>query len=479
MTRYSGSKEAEEFGCYGLVGGFARNLYTHALFSAEACTADDGPFYCTSCFSDAVVRKCTEKKDHFAHKSRLSPVYEGGEGNLHFKCKEEICKALASLVPEGKWETERTIDPNKRLGTPELRPDISGRINGKPVAIEVQASVLSLSKIIKKMEAYTKLNINTIWVVPLTEQLGSLPYRPRLYERYLHSMYYGRIYYWTLGNGVEVDTVHLGIAGRHVEYKEWYEEGEFKTGGDYFKPYKIIKTPVYGNIASIFHEFEPHMRSEFIPENVRKSVPQCLLWKDSFSTWWNTNEEDKYTAEYFEDAYFDIRLPVSNIDASGFSYQPIRNTFHPFRSLVVAQWAVFFDSMGIKYEYKKEKYQLEGSAFVPDFWLPQVSMWAEVGDGVLSEADCQKCQQLCNISGERCLLLEGPPRCRPYWGLAPDKEDEFYSDTDYLLTSEYLHLENRFYCGTGCPREALATGNDFDFGDDYIAAVKESRLLLA
>ena len=135
--------------------------------------------------------------------------------------------------------------------------------------------------------------------------------------------------------------------------------------------------------------------------------------------------------------------------------------------------------MGIKYEYKKEKYQLEGSAFVPDFWLPQVSMWAEVGDGVLSEADCQKCQQLCNISGERCLLLEGPPRCRPYWGLAPDKEDEFYSDTDYLLTSEYLHLENRFYCGTGCPREALATGNDFDFGDDYIAAVKESRLLLA
>src|SRR5690625_7561282 len=61
-------REAEEVGCFGLIGGAARTLHTGELVYAAGCTKADGPFYCGTCYSDAVVRKCTEKRDHFAHK---------------------------------------------------------------------------------------------------------------------------------------------------------------------------------------------------------------------------------------------------------------------------------------------------------------------------------------------------------------------------------------------------------------------------
>jgi hypothetical protein len=54
-----------------------------------------------------------------------------------------------------------------------------------------------------------------------------------------------------------------------------------------------------------------------------------------------------------------------------------------FRSRLEARWAVFFDALGIKYEYEKEGYRLSrgrlGSLdYLPDFWLPQWNCWIEI-----------------------------------------------------------------------------------------------------
>lgn len=474
---YNIRNDAEEAGCYGLVNGYARNLNTYELFSAETCTSNDGPFFCPSCLSNAVIRKCTDKRDHFAHIARQSPTSGKGESELHYTCKNEICNALALLMPDGKWETERSVVENRKLGTPTLRPDISGYINGKLVAIEVQASVLSIPNILKKMDAYTKWKINTLWIIPLTKSLGDLPFRPRLYERYLHSMYYGRIYYWIEGQGSELSTVHLGIAGRNLEYREWLEDGELKSGGGYFKPYKTIKTPVYGNKVNISKHFEAQLRDEFTPDNVRKTVPKCLIWKDVLPVWWNVDEEGKYTESYFEEIYADLRLPERTNRKPKPSIQPKIDKHAPFHSDVEAQWSIFFDAMGIKYEYEKDTFQLDGASFIPDFWLPQVNMWADVKPSRHSKEDTRNCQRLANITGKRCLLLEGPPDFRSYWGLAPEQEedDDYYPDMDYLLISMYLHSENRFFCDTGHSRENPATDREYGFGDDYIAAVEKSH----
>ena len=254
-------RQAEEVGCWGLVGGVALNVKTHKELSASSAKKRDGPFYCKACLSDAVIRKCTEKRDHFAHKARLSPVVANGEGELHGNCKRTLCELLAERFPEGKWETERTIPKNDALSVPELRPDISGRINDTRVAIEVQASSLTVNKIVARTESYAKRGISLLWVVPLTEELGDRPFRPRQYERYLHSIYYGRVYYWWDGLALTLMPIHFGVANRYIEPAEWRENGDLVQVGGYEKPYKIVKTPLYGRSLHIVDDFTPQIRS--------------------------------------------------------------------------------------------------------------------------------------------------------------------------------------------------------------------------
>lgn len=280
-------RQAEEAGCWGLVGGCARNLVTNQEFYASSAEKADGPFYCPDCMSDAVLRKCTHKKDHFAHKSRLSPVVPMGEGKLHGDCKNTICRLLNSRFPDGKWEVERSIPPNEKLGIPELRPDVSGRMGGDiRVAIEIQASNLTVNKIVNRTKHYSKRNIALLWIVPLTKELGDDPFRPRQYERYLHSIYYGRTYYWWDGLDLDVMPVHYETATRYIDPAEWYEDGELKQVGDYEKPYKTIKKPGYSSALNIADDFELFKRSSFTPENERIAVPECVIWRDKLQAWW-------------------------------------------------------------------------------------------------------------------------------------------------------------------------------------------------
>jgi len=50
-----------------------------------------------------------------------------------------------------------------------------------------------------------------------------------------------------------------------------------------------------------------------------------------------------------------------------------------FRSRLEARWAVFFDSLGVTYEYEKEGFELDdGVRYLPDFWLPAINTWLEI-----------------------------------------------------------------------------------------------------
>lgn len=279
---------AEEVGCFGLIEGKAKNIRTHQFHYAETASKFDGPFYCAACYSDAILRKCVDKKDHFAHKTPLTPVIPKGESELHDLCKKSICKHLFATFPDGRWETERPIKENKEKKLSALRPDISGRINEKPVAIEIQTSSLTIPEIIKRTKSYSKRKIAILWVVPLLEELKNTPFRPRQYERYFHSIYYGRVYYWWPNLGNKVVPVHYGIAKRYIEYSSWRDEnGDKQESGDFDKPYKVIKTPLFGSPLSIETGFYFHPRDEFTPENERKSVPSCITWQDKLEKWWS------------------------------------------------------------------------------------------------------------------------------------------------------------------------------------------------
>lgn len=50
-----------------------------------------------------------------------------------------------------------------------------------------------------------------------------------------------------------------------------------------------------------------------------------------------------------------------------------------FRSRTEARWAIFFDAVGISYQYEPEGFDLgEHGCYLPDFRIPSVNAWVEI-----------------------------------------------------------------------------------------------------
>lgn len=133
-----------------------------------------------------------------------------------------------------------------------------------------------------------------------------------------------------------------------------------------------------------------------------------------------------------------------------------------FRSRLEARWAVFFDALGVRWEYEKEGYELPSFDFdrvamverhmseveeygmlttlealadrlsvlasskqfyLPDFWLPEYEIWAEVkASGGLALDAIDKAMRLVNCSGYPliwCMELMG----EPLKGMSPDHDN--------------------------------------------------------
>lgn len=86
-----------------------------------------------------------------------------------------------------------------------------------------------------------------------------------------------------------------------------------------------------------------------------------------------------------------------------------------FRSRLEARWAVFFDAMGVKWEYEPEGFKLSnGMYYLPDFYLPDQKLWIEV-KGVTSTVDEDKVTAFFreegeNVSHEIVMVGEIPPK---------------------------------------------------------------------
>lgn len=81
-----------------------------------------------------------------------------------------------------------------------------------------------------------------------------------------------------------------------------------------------------------------------------------------------------------------------------------------FRSRLEARWAVFFDALGIKWEYEKEGYDLGALGwYLPDFWFPDLRCWVEIKPNGDDENARAKCAELSKGTQTACLLIEGSP----------------------------------------------------------------------
>jgi competence CoiA-like predicted nuclease len=204
--------------CRGLASHAAVIQRTMTIIHAEDASKEMGPFLCPSCLSEAIVRKCSEKVDHFAHKARLSPIIRAKDHELHETVSRELLETLINIYPNGNWAKDRPIMKNEEKGLKEIVPDLSGRDNNKnPIAIEIQYTPYTIPKIYNKTIEYQKRKIFVIWIVPLREELGDDCFRPRLFEKYLHSMYYGRVYYYTPNQDKKILPVHFSPAKRWID----------------------------------------------------------------------------------------------------------------------------------------------------------------------------------------------------------------------------------------------------------------------
>jgi hypothetical protein len=96
-----------------------------------------------------------------------------------------------------------------------------------------------------------------------------------------------------------------------------------------------------------------------------------------------------------------------------------------FRSRLEARWAVFFDALGLEWEYEKEGYQLSGTGYLPDFWFPKFNCFAEVKPKVFTIEEYQKCLQL----PRPCIMIYvSHQQARSYFVAQASEESCFYSE---------------------------------------------------
>lgn len=80
-----------------------------------------------------------------------------------------------------------------------------------------------------------------------------------------------------------------------------------------------------------------------------------------------------------------------------------------FRSRAEARWAVFLDTLLIPWTYELEGFDLDGTCYLPDFWVQGWDAWLEVKGPKPSPAAADKCRRLAEASGKRVLLVSGEP----------------------------------------------------------------------
>lgn len=83
---------------------------------------------------------------------------------------------------------------------------------------------------------------------------------------------------------------------------------------------------------------------------------------------------------------------------------PTRYAGIEFRSKLEAEWAKFFDAIGIKWVYEPEGFKLsDGTKYMPDFYLPDAHQWFEV-KGVMDEIDMHKIKQFILDTGNELII---------------------------------------------------------------------------
>jgi len=229
----------------------AKRKLTGEIVTAYLASKAHGPFKCPDCGDEVILKTGRRTVNHFAHANPLACLYAQNESDEHRRCKMEIFLALQ------KEPHVRNIALERPLGT--NRPDVSAEINGVPVAIEVQISSLSLETITQRTIEYARKGIYVLWLLQWTPFLDAPRYTTRLWEKWIHAAYFGRVYYWT--EGLTVASYHFDPHFKSVPKQSWYSpKGKKITAGGFSRRSKRYRMPIRGRTFNLATDFVPTQR---------------------------------------------------------------------------------------------------------------------------------------------------------------------------------------------------------------------------
>jgi competence protein CoiA len=216
---------------------------------------------------DFSFRKSALRQEQLLQRRKLHKVNHVQESEAHRRFKVEIFEGLQAA------SNVRDVFMERPLGT--VRPDVSAVINGVPVAIEIQISFLSMETIIYRTIEYARKGIYVLWLLQWKPEIDRNRYIPKIWERWIHAAYFGRVYYWV--EGLNVVSYHFETHYKSIRETFWYSpDGTRKEGGGYSKKLKRCRTPVRGGTFNLAADFAGRERTWWEASGVK--VPDAKLY---------------------------------------------------------------------------------------------------------------------------------------------------------------------------------------------------------
>jgi len=199
----------------------------------------------------------------------------GGESPAHHRAKVAIHDALSARRGVADVRLERQLGSS--------RPDVSAIVGGQKVAFEVQISALGADDLARRTRELARRGIAVVWLLPERHPERGRRYAPAAWERYLHALGGGRVYYW-LG-GLRVQPVHLAECQLRVDPRAWRGPGgEVRHAGGYDRASKRYRIPLFGREVDLVDDFRVCARPAW--ECPTLSIPACLVYRDAQPRWW-------------------------------------------------------------------------------------------------------------------------------------------------------------------------------------------------
>ena len=139
-----------------------------------------------------------------------------------------------------------------------------------------------------------------------------------------------------------------------------------------------------------------------------------------------------------------------------------------FRSRLEARWAVFYDTIGVDYEYEPEGYKLDGVKYLPDFWITHLKCFIEI-KGIITEDSNIKASQLAEQS--KCMVYVFSEIPNPQ---SPSSNDSCYN-TKCGAEAFFAEGSDWPYLWCEC-RECKEVGIEFDGRSSRIKHLKNCSI---